>query len=608
MQIAQIVPKVLTQKEAIFDYAIPPQLLPHIKPRILVEIPFHDRKVEGIIVGLKRKTKMTSPLKSIIRILDPVPVLDENHLKLSFWMADYYFVPLGKTLFENVVPPAISLIKTSPHWPNELVKTQKSQAPQKYLVMADFSKRLEFYLAATKNTLKQNKSIIILVPDLSLVKYFLKIFERNPQEISLIHSGLKKTARWQEFNKIRQGKIKIVIGSTSALFAPIQNLGLIIIDQEENESYKNERSPRFHATTVAENLGKLYDANLILGSLTPRVTSYFQALKNIYLLKKSISLVKPKITIVSQEGRFQPLSHPLREKMEENLKKQQKIILVLNRKGEGTKFACPDCGWNFTCPKCHLPLIPFGEKINCFRCQVTLIAPEKCPKCQSVNLRSFGLGTTKLAKFVKDFWPEAQIIRLEESFKSRPSQENDWDIAIATSYALKFNFPPIGLVAIIDADSLLNLPDFRVAEKSFQTFYKFLKIGEQGIIQTNLPDNPMISALAKLDYEKFFLSELLERKKYQFPPFTRLIRLLYKNREEEKCLRETQRVKQILSRLDILILGPAPAFYKKRRQYFRWQIILKIRKNQKNELVKLKNILATLPKGWTVDVDPMEML
>lgn len=616
MQIAQVVPNVRTLKEGVFDYAILPEFLPQIRPGILVEVPFHGRKIEGIVINLKLRSQvglLKANLKSILKIIDPTPVVDEVHIKLAKWMSEYYLAPFGQTLFENVVPPAIRLLKKSHLTPpiySKPFETKSSSRGKKYLVIADFRTRLNFYLKICQKVLKQNKSVIILVPDLTLIRFFKNRFTTS---VVLLHAKMTKTERWLAWQEIRENKAKIILGSQSALFAPVKNLGAIIIDQEENETYKNDRSPRFHAVKVAEKLTKLTTVNLILGSITPRIETYDKAIKNIYTLKKTYPKKQSNATIVNMNGEFQAISSLLQKKIEENLAKHQKIILVLNRKGEGTKFSCQDCRWIFTCQNCGLPLIPQGAEAVCFRCDKISPFPESCPKCQSVHLKPFGLGTNRLEKIVKKIWPALRVVRIEES-----STPNSWDIAIVTSYALKFNFPSIGLVGIIDADTALNFPDYRSNEKVFQIFYKFLKIGEEGIIQTNLAENPTIQALAQLDFEKFFTNELSVRQKYGFPPFTCLVRLLYRNEDKEKCQKNTKDIYQCLQTIieetknaNIALMGPAAAFFKKVRNYYRYQIIIKIQGNASTNPPigePLASFLKTLPKGWTVDVDPMDML
>lgn len=542
MQIAQIVPKIRTKDEGIFDYAIPPDLLPMIQPGILVEIPFHGRKLEGIVIGLKRYS-LISHLSSLISVVDSVPAIDDIHIKLAKWMSEYYLEPLGKTLFENIVPPAKRTIKKvlSSNLTARTLKINKGKSI-KYLMIGDFRARLSFYLKAIKRTIAQNKSVIILVPDLALIPYFTKNLK---DQIAILHAKMTKTQRWLEWNKIRHGEINIVIGSQSALFAPVKNLGLIIIDQEENETYKNDRSPRFHAVTVAEQLSKLTAVNLVIGSLVPRIEIYYQAINGKYhILSHKDNRVHNNTTVDMNSEKY-IISNTLEKEIEKTFSNKQKVLLVFNRKGEGTKFSCPDCGWIALCEKCGLPLIPQKSENICYRCGKSFVQPTACQKCYGVHLKPMGLGTKGLKKFLSDLFPDARIIQIEKDIDDRLVR-SDWDIIITTTYGLKFKWPKIGLVGIIDADQGLNFPDFSSHQKTFQMLYKFLSVGERGIVQSHLSENYVIRALSGIDYKKFFLDEIVQRKKHQFPPFTQLVRLLYKDKDLEKVKKETARVYGLL--------------------------------------------------------------
>lgn len=600
MQIAQIVPKVKTKDEGIFDYSIPPSILPVLKNGILVEVPFHGRNIEGILVGIKRYSKITN-LKDISKIIDPVPVIGESQIKLAAWMSNYYLSSLGKTLFEFVVPPAKRTIKNTGKsiFIPRATKIVKNNFLKKYLIISDFSKRLKFYLQAIDKTLERHRTIIILVPDLSLIPLFKK-YIKNP--VTVLHANLTKTQRWTEWNKIRCGDVKIVIGSQSAIFAPLHNLGLIIIDQEENQTYKNDRSPRFHAVDVANMLAEYNNANLILGSIAPRVETYYQAINKRYRLIKTP--VEPtKNILIDMNSEKYVISNTLEKEIEIAVAKKEKILLVLNRKGDGTKFSCIDCAWIALCQKCGLPLIPQKHDAVCYRCEKSYDLPAFCPKCKNINLKAKGLGTAKLKKFLYDLFPNVRIIQIEKEGKAR--MNDNWDIAITTSFGLKFHWPKIGLVGIIDADQSLNLPDYNSSQKTFITLYKFLRIGERGIIQTHLPENQTIASLANPDYEKFFLGELNERKIHHFPPFIHLLKLIYKNIDNEAAKKESQRVYHLLRKFDNNLSLPYPPFIKKDKNKFRYQIVLKFKNNLNTEI---KNLLRSLPDGWSVDVDPVNLL
>src|SRR3989304_997532 len=322
MQIAKVVPNLKTSDEGIFDYAIPPELLPQIQEGILVEVPFHGRNVEGIIVDIKRSSQIPN-LKPILKFIDPIPVIDIIHIELAKWMSDYYIAPFGKALFENIVPAAKKSIKnislqTVQH------KLARANLCQKYLLIGDFNARLSFYLKAIDETWRHQKATIILVPDLIIIPYLSKNIKKS---FTILHSKMTKTQRWLAWNNIRSGKTRIVIGSQSALFAPVSNLGLIIIDQEENETYKNGRTPRYHASATAKKLCELTGANLILGSRTPRLETYYNASRNKYrLITKQNS--RTNITIIDMNSEKYIISNALESAIEKSLQENKKILLV----------------------------------------------------------------------------------------------------------------------------------------------------------------------------------------------------------------------------------------------------------------------------------------
>lgn len=582
MQIAKIVPKVKTTREGVFDYDIPPEFLPQIKIGILVQVPFHGRKVEGIITEIKRSSKIEN-LKKIIKIIDPNPVIDDIHLKLAQWMSNYYLEPFSKTIFSNTIPPAIRMIKKD-GIDSKVIdnKTIDNHKPQNFLVISDFQNRIKFYLKKINETLKQKKQIIILIPDLSNIQYFKKYL---PKDTAIFHANMTRTERFILWQNILEGKSPIVLGSISALFAPFKNLGLVIIDQEEAESYKNDRSPRFHGLRTAQQLAKLTNANLIIGSVAPRLETYFQASHEKYQILSVKNPKIPNISIVDMNSEKEILSFPLKEKIEKYLKLKQKIILTLNRKDEKGRFICSDCGYKNIFP-----------------------IPKTCPKCQSINLKQFGISVGRLKKIVEKNYPEAKVAICadEKNYNFLPQK---WDIIIATSFILKFSLPKIELIGIMDADQGLNLPDFRINEKTFNNLYKFIKIGTNAIIQTHNPGNNIVTAVADFSYNKFIRSEIELRKKTNFPPFCRLISLIYKNPDEEKAKSESQKVYRKIKEMvleNFEILGPSPAFFGKIRNYFRYQIILKV---PINDIIpsSIKDMLINL-HDWTINIDPIELL
>ena len=605
MQIAKVVPKVKTHSEGVFDYSIPPEILPMIKVGILVLVPFRGRKIEGIIVDIK-KTSAIKNLKPIIAIIDNNPVIDHFHLKLAEWMADYYLTDFSKTLFENIAPPAKRTIKKQELFAENETKTI-SFLPRKYLVMADFKDRLKFYLKAIKKTLARGYQVLILVPDLSVIPFFTSFLELK--KLSVLHSNLTKTNRWIEWDKIRRGEARIIIGSTSALFAPVKKLGLIILDQEENETYKNDQNPRFNTLKVCETLTKITHASLVIGSAAPSIETYFNAKKNNYLLKQKEN-IKTDITVINSAFERGIISEPLQEEISQNLEQGRKTLLVFNRKGEGSRTACTDCDWVHQCPQCGLPLVPLTTNVYCANCEKYFPQVTVCPDCHGVNLKNEGLTNSKIEKIIKKKWPQIRTVLIEKDRLFNQTEE--WDLAIVTSFALKYSFPPLATVVILDADQSLNFPGFRTREKSFETFYKFLKMAPSGIIQTRLPESLFIRDLASLNYESFYQTEINERKNFLFPPFAKIVILKFRAASEEVVKTETDKVyHQLLSfnqetKSILAISPPSPSFITKKRGLFLYQIILKFEKETKMP-TQLTDYFKQLTKGWAIDIDPFDI-
>lgn len=598
MQIAKIVPNTKTTKGGVFDYAIPPEILPDIKIGILVLIPFHGRKIEGVIVDLKANSRIIR-LKSIIKIIDPNPVIDGNHIKLADWMAKYYLTSIGQTLFENIVPPAKRSIKKETQnifYKNSPLPTLNNRN-NAVIVQGDFSSRIKYYLTLSNQIIAKKKSVIILVPDLSLLKYF-SIFKHTIK----ISSEMTVTERWKAWNTIRKSPFSTVIGSQSAIFAPVNNLGLIIIDQVDNETYKNDRTPRFLVSKVADYLSKITGAKLIYGSLTPPIELLYENNKNIVSLPR-VNNSGFNISIVDMNYEKSIISATLEKITNQMIQNNKKVLMVLNRKGEGY-LKCTDCGWTYNCDSCNLPLKPTGIDGVCYRCNKKFPVPSVCLKCGNINLKFVGLGTNKLAGFVKKVWPNLKIMVLEKDVVNLPES---YDIIIATEYALKFPLSNIGLVALIDPDLEINLPDIYSFERAFMNYFKFLNIGKKGLIQTHLPNSNLIKSLANLDFNKFYQSEIRERKLSNFPPFAKLIRLIFTNNDKVICENETLKVatnlKIFLSESEIL--GPSPTYYPKIRNKYKFHILLKLKSGPSDDL---KTYLQSLGNNWAIDVDPISLL
>ena len=658
MQYAEIVVNSKTNKNNdVFTYSISPADLPKMRAGVLVYVPFHGRILEGIIVGLKKSLPAgvaPGKIKKIKSILDPAPVIDDIHLSLAKWMSGYYFASLGETLFENLVPVAKRQLKTDNSQQltvniNQTATSDKRFAicPKPILIHADFETRFKIYLKAIRQALTANRQAIIIVPDLTYLEYFqryLPKIESGPargrtsgqipaaysqdsrqgipprrdrskrSKFIVFSSEMTLTERYLVWREIKENNTPIILGSNSALFAPCQNLGLVIVDQEESAFYKSDQSPRWYLPKVAEKLSELAGAQLILGSITPNIESYYQSKhQKIKLLERSIQKIPTKIIDLSNQKKI--ISYELEEAIGATLKNKGKVILYVNRKGEGRILTCPDCSHNFLCPECSTPLTPSQNKLICHHCTSEIKVPTQCPNCGNVNLKVVGITTDRIKHLLETIFPDKKISRLEKEvadiFKLEKESLDrilkEADIIVGTFFLTKSMLPKADLIGIVCADQSLSLPDFRIQERVFSHLLQIIRLGKSAILQTFIPEHAVMKALAKNSYQDFYHHEITDRRELGYPPFSNLTRFIYQNPLEEKCQKETLKLCRVLKhqiekeKVPAQILGPAPAFYKKIRGRFRYHLILKLKSHWKPTLSKL-------PRGWIVDIDPINML
>lgn len=526
---------------------------------------------------------------------------------------------------------------------NQLIHTSGPKKPA-MLFGRTGSGKTEIYLRATDLVLSQNKGVIILVPEIALVPQTLqRFFERFGDKISVFHSHMSDGEKYDEISKLTDGSSRIVIGSRSALFAPVQNLGLIIIDEEHEYSYKQDMTPRYHALTVAEEYCKLTNSMLIVGSATPRLETFWRAKKNIYQLfkiKKTISetinpshLRRPIFNVVNLCQEYAAKNHSLisvllQQSIKRSLRDSKQILLYLNRRGYSTYIFCRECGHVALCPNCSIALTYHLNQANhliCHHCGVMTHSPVSCPTCSSKAIKYYGAGTQKLEEEVKKMFPTARVLRMDfDTTRTKNAYQNIFnqfkahraDILIGTQMITKgWDIPNVDLAGIINADAGFHLPDFRATERNFANLLQLIgRVGRydtpgEVILQTYEPDNPLYNILAKEDYQLFAFSELIERQKLLFPPFIQLIRLTYESPDVNMCQMKSLSLFKILNeqfnaqtdaKKIVAILGPAPAFFSKINNKYRWHIILKG--------YDLQQYLHLVPPDWIIDVDPYSIL
>jgi primosomal protein N' (replication factor Y) len=514
------------------------------------------------------------------------------------------------------------------------------------------SGKTEIYLRAAAEVLAQGRQVLMLVPEIAMTPQTVRRFmARFPNQVGLYHSKLSDGERYDTWRRARSGELKLIVGSRSALFVPLPHLGLIAIDECDHDSYdETEREPFYHAVETAEALAKLSGANLILGSATPRVTQYFNALRGEFKLLRLpnrilahraevsqpgktelLTLELPKVNVVDMRaelraGNSSVLSKTLRDKLALTLQSGQQAILFLNRRGNATYVFCRQCGFTLRCPRDDQPLVYHNARqgLICHLCDYTRQMPKKCPQCGSTQIRQLGLGTERLEEVVQKEFPNARLLRWDAD-TTRHKGEHELilshfsahraDVLIGTQMLAKgLDLPLVTLVGIVLAEVGLNLPDYRAAERSFQVLTQVAgragrsPLGGQVVLQTYQPDNYVIQAASKHDFESFYLQELEARKALNYPPYSGLIRLEYRHSNESKAQNQALTMADLL-RAEIYarkmtqtdFIGPVPAYYRKVGGQFRWQIILR----GPNPLP----LLESLPlRGWQVQIEPSDLL
>lgn len=454
------------------------------------------------------------------------------------------------------------------------------------------SGKTEVYLTLSEEVIKQGKTVIMLVPEISLTprmnEYFIKRFSHK---VAILHSELTPAEKYDEYRKIAKGDISVVVGARSAIFAPLKNIGLIILDEEHVESYKQDTPPFYHARDVAFMRAKKHGAKVILGSATPSLESRARAQKNLYHLLRLDHRVNqqplPKTTIVNMldyhniDRDSALFSKKLRASIRKVLDNNEQAILLLNRRGYSTTVSCRSCGHVFRCPNCDIALT-YHKKDNmlkCHHCDYVEILEDSCPECGSKYLSKQGFGTEKIEDEVNRLFPEARTLRLDsDSAKVRTRvaktveafANHEADILIGTQMIAKgHDFPLVTLVGVVLADIGLNMPNYRSSERTFQLVTQAVgrsgrqdRVGE-AIIQTYMPDHYAITLAARQNYEMFYRYEMDNRKKTFFPPYCYLASITISSKSEERCIQESLDIAKELNVLidkNGIVLGPTSPF------------------------------------------------
>ncbi|PKN85062.1 MAG: primosomal protein N' [Chloroflexi bacterium HGW-Chloroflexi-8] len=584
------------------------------------------RLAESGLIEIVELETIRDPLKSMEMISQPIPKLTE----------DQFFA------WERIV---------------KLIEREDTERPI-VLHGVTGSGKTEIYLQAVNEIVKKGKQAIVLVPEISLTPQTVQRFQsRFPNKVGVFHSRLSEGERFDTWRRVLSGELSIVVGPRSALFVPFENLGIIILDEVHDDSYfQDDKPPRYSTLMTAKAYGKIAKAHIIYGSATPGVEMMFRARlekweiidlpSRVLAHRKDVQgdflplskvnddliyLPLPEVTVVDmrrelKSGNKSIFSRELKSKMQKTLEDGQQIILFLNRRGTATFVFCRSCGYRVNCPRCDLALTYHADQelCICHHCNYQRLLPKKCPQCGSDQIRQFGIGTERVEQEVIKQFPDARVVRMDSGVtKNKGSHltilsqfaSRQADILVGTQMLAKgIDFPFVTLVGVILADVGLGLPDFRAAEKTFQLLTQVAgragrsQLGGNVIFQSYQPEHYAIQKASKHDFSSFYQQEIEMRRKLDYPPFTRLIRLEFRSQKEGEAKDRSERMAENIkhwikdgSYTQTEIIGPVPCFFQKIGGEFRWQII--IRGPKPTELIRTNDMGDAI-----ITVDPISLL
>lgn len=469
------------------------------------------------------------------------------------------------------------------------------------------SGKTEVYMRMVEEVLEKNQSAIVLVPEISLTPQMIERFKgRFGRDVALFHSKLSDGERFDEWFRVKEGKAKLVVGARSAIFLPVKNLGLIIIDEEHENTYKSDQNPKYQTKEVAEFLSEQKGCRVVLGSATPTIETYYRALtgdlKLLELNSRVDGKAMPPMKVIDmrnelRSGNISLFSRELFRDMQEKLSKGEQIILFLNRRGFSTFVSCRSCGYVFKCEECDISMTYHRSGLLvCHYCGKTKRAPQKCPKCDSKYVKFFGAGTERVEEEVKKYFKDARVLRMDvDTTRGKDSYEKIYntfkegkaDILIGTQMISKgLDFKNVTLVGILAADMSINIPDYRAAERTFQIITQVAGRAGRGekqgkvVIQTYTPEHYSLEYAVNYDYEGFYEKEFTVRALMKYPPFGKILLINGISKKEDLLKNFMHKISNVIKPLvekevEVDILGPIPCLVSKVKENYRWQIVIK---------------------------------
>ena len=639
-----------------------PENIPQIGKR--AEVRFGNKKMTGFITKIydsfpSHCAVPPEKIKQVSKIVDSEPLITQELLETAIWVSKYYLCTIGEAVnsilpsarresseqsfsFDSEISAGIrqNLSEEQKKAVNDiLAHAEKNESSFHYLYGPTGSGKTEVFLQTAEQILKKNKGVIYLVPEISLTQQVVdSVINRFGPQVAVLHSSLTQSQKLTQWKKILHREARIVIGARSAIFAPVPDLGMIIIDEEHDSSYKSGNTPRYHARQTAMYRASKLKIPLIMGSATPSVEAWHlmncgKLLKHT-LSKRLAGGEKPSIKCINLNQSVMQgcISEELKNEIETTLKEKKQAILFLNRRGFTHFFRCSTCGFEMKCKNCSVSMTfhKSENRLRCHYCGWHILPPSSCPKCGSLDIGYSGFGTEFIEAETAQKFPNARIVRVDTDSVSKKGElqnkidafkKGEFDIMLGTQMVAKgLNFPNLKTVGIILADTALHLPDFRATERTFSLITqvagragRFFPDGKV-FVQTYNPENQAISFACSANTEGFYDFEINQRKLLSFPPFSRLIRLVFRSSNQIKAQKTSEDAANLIENLKIPgveILGPSECPLSKISQNYRFQLILRGEK-----IVPLQNAVRKLlfdyrhPQEVYIecDVDPVSLL
>ena len=640
--------------EASYSYIVPEKIEGKAVFGTRCIVPFGKRTMTGFIISVSdEKPSGDFALREIIRMIDDSPVFNEALLDIARWMGRMYFSPAGLSL-SMMIPSGRRESEISPFYEpvsfrrietltsdqeHALSQLREGNGGVYYLFGATGSGKSEVYLRRAEDKISEGKQVLYLVPEITLTEQLSEeVYSRFSGRVAILHSSLTPSQRLKAWHQIINGEVDLVIGARSSVFAPFRNLGLIILDEEHETSYKSGNAPRYHARQVAQYRAGKEHAEFIMGSATPSLEAWKlmseHKIHRIDMKTRAGGGSFPRVDIVNIRGEKGNISAELEKAMREALADKKGVLLFLNRRGYTYGYVCSSCGHVLTCPNCSVSLTYHkkGSKLVCHTCGYTCQASRVCPECGSYDLSPRGFGTENIEEEIRGLFPYARVARLDTDTASEKKgnvqeilhgfRDGEIDILLGTQMIAKgLNFPSISLVGVINADSSLSLPDFRAAERTFDLIHQVAgragRYRDDGrvIIQTSDPMAPAVRCAAENDLESFYRIEMKNRKDTLFPPYSRLVNLTVRGRDESRTRDGAEEIERIAWKLeeryeDVEVFSASPSPIERKAMYYRYHVLL--RSVSASALLKFTSeLLAMLSLHSSlyleIDTDPVSL-